>query len=255
MVEEYTFINVANRDIGPITGVNTFRHLWTDVAFDKSVVPSDGFNDQYDKNCRVWSMSSESSRRTFIHLVIRDVVAREEFAGQLRIFCDLPTTVESTAGSKKRKLSGAHDYTIGYVNDEDIHSKWPPLESQIIIVEAKKAWDEDGVWRCIAETSALFKTRKDGMKQDCRVWGICTNSFVWQFLHIDNGGQLWVSDTFYLGLPMVRPELILLVYRFVHHIVSQSFVCAKNDSFGEPARVGAKVSAIRECSAFAIPRS
>jgi hypothetical protein len=225
-VEEYTFKGVENRVIASITGVNTVRKLWQDVALDESVFPSEGFKDQYDKNCRVWSMSSQASRRTFIDLILRDVVAREEFAGKLRIFCELSMTVESVSGNKKRKLSGKHDYTIGHADGEDIHSFLPPKESHIIAVEAKKAWDEDDVWQCIAEAAALFRTRKDAKKQNCNVWGICSNASDWKFIYIDNDGQVWVSDKFTLGIPMVRDELILTVYRFVHFIVTQCYLCS-----------------------------
>jgi hypothetical protein len=225
-VEEYTFKGVENRVIASITGVNTVRKLWQDVALDQTVFPSEGFKDQYDKNCRVWSMSSQASRRTFIDLILRDVVAREEFIGELRIYCELSMTVESVTGNKKRKLSGKHDYTIGHADGEDIHSFLPPKESHIIAVEAKKAWDEDDVWQCIAEAAALFRTRKDAKKQNCNVWGICSNASKWKFIYIDNGGQLWASDEFALGIPMVRDELILTVYRFVHFIVTQCYLCS-----------------------------
>ncbi|KAI3657446.1 hypothetical protein MP638_002258 [Amoeboaphelidium occidentale] len=278
-VEEHTFRGVDNRVIASITGVNTVRKLWQDVALDESVFPTEGFKDQYDKNCRVWSMNSEASRRTFIDLILRDVVAREEFAGKLRIFCELSMTVESVSGNKKRKLSGKHDYTIGHAAGEDINSfsppkeshiiaveakkAWdeddvwqciaeaaalklsgkhdytighaagedinsfsPPKESHIIAVEAKKAWDEDDVWQCIAEAAALFRTRKDAKKQNCNVWGICSNASNWKFIYIDNGGQVWASDEFALGIPMVRDEKILVVYRFVHFIVTQCYLCS-----------------------------
>jgi hypothetical protein len=218
--EAVTFRKAKVSEISEITGVNTNCKLWDDVTLDETVTPSDCFLKQYQTKCRVWSMNSEASRRTFLDLFFQDVVGREEFHSELRIFCELSlTTAATTVGNKRLKLTGKHDYTIGHAGGLNIREYSVAPDSHIIAVEAKKAWDDTDIWQCIAEAAALYKTRKDAGKLNCNVWGICSNASSWKFVHIDNGGQVWESQEYSLMTPRYDYEKILKVYRFVHHVV------------------------------------
>ncbi|KAI9088730.1 hypothetical protein DFS34DRAFT_565305, partial [Phlyctochytrium arcticum] len=121
---------------------------------DEDVFPSDNFLAQFQKNCEVWSMNSEASRRTFIELFLRDVVARNEFHKKMRIFCELPLTSVNENGKKRQKLSGRTDYSIGHSN-MNIKDMAPPSETHLIAVEAKQARQDDDIWQGIAEVASL----------------------------------------------------------------------------------------------------
>lgn len=61
-------------------------------------------------------MRREVGRRIFLNLFLSDIVLRNEFNNELRIFPEIEMSVESR-GPKKRKLSGKTDYTIGFGKD------------------------------------------------------------------------------------------------------------------------------------------
>ncbi|KAI8830589.1 hypothetical protein BJ741DRAFT_509615, partial [Chytriomyces cf. hyalinus JEL632] len=116
---------------------------WTDVTLDESVYPSKSFFEQYRIKSRVWSMNSDASCRSFLDLFVQDVVGRDEFHFQLRIFCDLSTATNAQLiGRKLRKLTGKHDYIIGHEGSTGIHDYTAPTKSHIIVVAERLAWDE-----------------------------------------------------------------------------------------------------------------
>jgi hypothetical protein len=66
-----------------------------------------------------------------------------------------------TKGAKKRKLHGKTDYTVGLGKDVDIFENTPPRELHLVAIEAtNSSLDEDGLWQCVAEAAALYKSRK-----------------------------------------------------------------------------------------------
>ena len=210
----------ANEDfIASVTGVDTSYRFWGDYLLDPSVKPSHKFKEIYDENARVFSMTSEASRRTVLDIFLRDVLAREEFGSLLRIFPGLDITVTSNIGAKRRKLSGNADYAVGWSLGKDTLSNSPPTECHLIAVEAKKDWGQSSLWLCVAEIAALHKARKDAGKANCNTWGILSNANIWQFFLIDNESRLWTSDQKLLSLREYNEEMALPIYQLIHHIV------------------------------------
>jgi hypothetical protein len=201
-----------------ITGVSTDQKPWS-VAHIKMVL-SDDLVAQFKKNCKIWVMNSEASKRTAIDMVLRDVVAREEFNG-LKIFCEVYFEVVSVVGNKRRKLTGRNDYNVGHAGL--IASLSPPKHTHLIAVEAKKNWDDEDVKQCINEAGAIHKARKEEGKGNSKVWGIITNGGLWRFLKIDNDGQVFVTDPYVLNLTTYDEEQLLRVYCLVYHVVKCSF--------------------------------
>ncbi|KAJ3399657.1 hypothetical protein HDU80_007702 [Chytriomyces hyalinus] len=219
--------DATSTEISRIAGVDTDYKWWTDVTLDESVYPSESFREQYRIKSQVWSMSSEASCRSFLDLFLQDVAGRDEFHFQLRIFCELSTTTKGQlVGKKLHKLTGKHDYIIGHAGSTDIYFCTAPKESHIIVVAEKQVWDENDVWRCIAEAAALYRIRKDAGKRNCNVWGIRSNATLWKFVHIDNGGQVWVSEDFIYEVLFSSEAELLRVYRFLHHIMKACFEAA-----------------------------
>ncbi|KAI3637722.1 hypothetical protein MIR68_004371 [Amoeboaphelidium protococcarum] len=148
-----------------------------------------------------------------------DIILREEFGGDLRIFPELQVTVVQTNGTKKRKLSGVTDYTVGFGKGKDIFDNTIPREVHLVAVEAKTSKGEQDLWQCVAEAASLYKTRVDAGKAKKRVWGILSNAKQWQFVHIDEDGLLWRSEEFLLDLRFYDESKVLQVYRIVYYIM------------------------------------
>ncbi|KAJ3399679.1 hypothetical protein HDU80_007678 [Chytriomyces hyalinus] len=219
--------DATTTEISRITGVDTDYKWWTDVTLDESVYPSESFREQYRIKSQVWSAYSEASCRSFLDLFLQDIVGRDEFHFQLRIFCELSTTTNAQpVGNKLRKLTGKHDYIIGHAGSTGIDCCTAPRESHIIVVAEKQTWKDRDVWRCIAEAAALYRIRKDAGKRNCNVWGIRSNATLWKFVHIDNGGQVWVSEDFIYEVLFSSEAELLRVYRFLHHIMKACFEAA-----------------------------
>jgi hypothetical protein len=221
-IKSIPFAAAKAQEIAEITGVNIHSKPYPPFTLDESVNPSDDFMAQLRKNNKVWSLNSEASRRTIIDLFLRDVVSRDEF-NKMRIFCELNMT--AVEANRKRKLNGDIDYTIGHAGNMPLDEYSPPKDSHLIVFEAKKDWPNDSVWQCVAEAATLHKIRKDKKKSNPRVWGILSNANNWKFIHIDNDGQLFVSDQYVLQIPTVWSEgEICTIYRIIHHIVLQSYL-------------------------------
>ncbi|KAI9344294.1 hypothetical protein BDR26DRAFT_1006001 [Obelidium mucronatum] len=55
----------------------------------------------------------------------------------------------------------------------------PPQELHLAVVEAKADLTENDYYQCVAETSTLYKSRKDAGKENCNVWGVLSNATDW----------------------------------------------------------------------------
>jgi hypothetical protein len=221
-VKSIPFTAAKAQEIAEITGVNVHSKPYPAFTLNELVNPSHDFLAQLHKNNKVWSLNSEASRRTVIDLFLRDIVARDEF-DKMRIFCELNLSVLDA--SKKRKLNGDIDYTIGHAGNMPLDEYSPPKDSHLIVFEAKKDWPNESIWQCVAEAATLHKTRKEKKKTNSRVWGILSNGNNWKFIHIDNDGQLFQSGQYVLDIPnnWIESE-ITTIYRIIHHIVQQAYL-------------------------------
>ncbi len=217
--ESKTFSEADSEWIQAVTGVNTTYRKWTGYTIDVNIQPRPGFQTKFEEVARSFHQQNEAGRRIFLNLFLSDIILREEFGGALRIFPELQVSVVETKGSKKRKLKGITDYTIGFGNGKDIFDNAIPPEVHMVAVEAKPSIGEQDTWQCVAETSSLYKIRVDAGKASKRVWGILSNAKQWQFIHIDEDGLLWRSEDFLLDLRSYDEAKVLQVYRIVHYIV------------------------------------
>lgn len=215
--ESATFEKASDDFIKLVTGVDIVLRTWEGVVLDSGIIPSQSFMDQYGKRCSNWVMNSEASRRTIIDLFIGDIVPM--FGSYLRIYCEMSLGTSVVKDGRSYELSGRCDYTIGHAGGKDISSISPPDDSHLVSVEAKLAWERKYIWQCVAECSTLYKTRKDAGKKNCQVWGIVTNASIWVFIYIDQDGHIWESEEYHLGLPYVKTDSILEIYRFVYYLV------------------------------------
>ncbi|KAJ3307843.1 hypothetical protein HDV04_002453 [Boothiomyces sp. JEL0838] len=215
--------------IAEVTGIDTDYREWTSYIskLDKSVVPAPGFKEKFEDISEGFHMRNEAGRRIFLNLFLLDIILLPEFKRLLRIFPEIEMSVE-TKGPKKRKLNGKTDYTIGFAknsfgNKLDIFDKTPPRELHLLAFEAKTSFDEDDLWQCVAETAALYKSRKDANKEKCSVWGVLSNATTWKFIYIDEDGKLWRSNDFLLNIRSYKEDQILPIYRFLYYIVKCCF--------------------------------
>jgi hypothetical protein len=205
--------------IQAVTGVNTTYRKWTGYRIDDNIQPRPGFQTKFEEVAKAFHQHNEAGRRIFLNLFLSDIILREEFLGALRIFPELKVSVVETKGSKKRKLNGIIDYTVGFGKGKDIFDNTIPREVHLVAVEAKTSIGEQDLWQCVAEAASLYKTRVDAGKENNRVWGILSNAQLWQFVFIDEDGFLWRSEYFLLDLRSYDESKVLQVYRMVHYIV------------------------------------
>jgi hypothetical protein len=184
------------------TGVDTDYRLWVPPV-DSSISPSSKFRGLFEENSRIFSMSSEAGRRSYLDMFLRDVLAREEFGFKLRLFAEFELSVTGrNSNAQPIKLSGTADYVIGQ-SIVDIFDKPHPNELQLVAVEAKCVLDRGYFWQCVAEAAALHAMRKERVPDSCEIWGILSDVEHWTFIHIDNHSLLWTSKSHYLN---IRPN-------------------------------------------------
>ncbi|KAI3633971.1 hypothetical protein MIR68_007575 [Amoeboaphelidium protococcarum] len=219
------FNRVQKCDITEITGINAeWQQLIIPAQLDDDIKPSEEFFAMLDKNFRVFVKNSETACRTVIDLFLTDIVSRPEFKG-LRIFCEQPVATLNYEVNKS--LQGYVDYVIGH-NDANITDEFgtPPQDSHLVVHEAKKEFPQYAVLQCVAQAAAIYKNRKDANIVNPRVWGICSNATLWKFVHIDNDGQLHVSDLFVLNRQDsgFKRDDVLYIYRILHHIFLNAYL-------------------------------
>ncbi|KAI9344415.1 hypothetical protein BDR26DRAFT_857784 [Obelidium mucronatum] len=220
--ESKSFKEADDEWTSSVTGVDTAYRLWKPPF--APVIPSDMFRSRFEKAVRMFHMKNEAGRRIILNEFLMDIVDNEDFNDSLKIYPELPLEVIATFGTKKRKLGGQVDYTVGYKKkNANIFSKAPPKELHLAAVEAKVDLSENDYWQCVAETAALYKSRKDAGKENCNVWGVLSNATDWQFIFIDKNGLLWRSARLNLSLHEYQEEEVSRVYGFLFYVVKCCF--------------------------------
>ena len=102
---------------------------------------------------------TEAGRRFFLNPFLLDIIHRPEFEGNLRIFPELELSVTETSGTKKLKLNGRTEYTIGFGKGKDNLSKWIPREVHLVAVEAKTRIGISDLLQCIDEAVQIERAR------------------------------------------------------------------------------------------------
>jgi hypothetical protein len=205
--------------IKDVTGVNTDYRKWTGYVVDKTVHPGRQFKTAFENIGKAFHQSTEAGRRIYLNLILGDIILRPEFNGILRIFPELEVSVLETNGSKKRRLNGRTDYTVGFAKGKDMFDFAIPPAMHLVAVEAKTNIGDRDLWQCVAEAATLYKIRVDANKDKKSVWGILSNAKTWQFIYIDEGGLLWRSESLIMDLHTYNKSVVLLVYRIVYYIV------------------------------------
>ncbi|KAI3642595.1 hypothetical protein MP228_012150 [Amoeboaphelidium protococcarum] len=219
------FSSAQKRDITEITGINTeWQQLILPAQLDDDINPSEEFFAMLDKNFRVFVKNSETACRTVTDLFLTDIVSRSEFK-VLHVFCEQP--VATLNHEVNKSLQGYVDYVIGH-NDANITDEFgtPPQDTHLVVYEARKEFPQQAVLQCAAQAAAIYKNRKDLNKVNPRVWGICFNATLWTLVHINNDGQLHVSDLFVLNRQDsgFKRDDVLYIYRILHHIFLNAYL-------------------------------
>ena len=217
--ESMTFKEADEDWTQSVTGVDTSPRRWTSFVIDENIQPRPGFQTAFEEICKGVHQFTEAGRRFFLNLFLLDIIHRPEFEGDLRLFPELELSVTETNGTKKRKLNGRTDYTIGFGKGKDNLSKSIPREVHLVAVEAKTSIGILDLLQCIAEAATLYKIRVDAHKAKKSVWGILSNAETWKFIFIDEAGLLWKSDTVSMPLDCYEEPNVLRVYRMVYYIV------------------------------------
>ena len=153
----------------------------------------------------------------------------EEFRSQLRVFTEFEYSVtELDESSQLLALTGKADYTIGHSCGRDIFDKEPPKEVHLVAAEAKREGLDENYWQCVAQVTALHKSRKVAGKANCKVWGILSNATVWRLFSLTMRASFtprkiscspWSNTTMlkcmqYIGVSIIlsSPALMLLLH-------------------------------------------
>ncbi|KAJ5959355.1 uncharacterized protein N7479_006505 [Penicillium vulpinum] len=84
---------------------------------------------------------------------------------------------------KRFLLSGVVDYSLWFGTPQD-------YETNLVMVQAKKAeFLKGGVLQCLAYMGMIHHARKTSKMHDTSVYGVVTDSFDWEFIHIRANGQ------------------------------------------------------------------
>jgi hypothetical protein len=169
-------------------GITHFPKLWTLEPTDADLAP-----------CREWmrpawhcfSNQNEAGAWSILSLVLLDVVVASGFA--LRIY-------------PKPLLEGRPGFTIGPRTPE-----LPPIQYHIVAIQARaRGSGDERFWHCVAQVYSLYKARAE-VELDASSWGIVSDGTEWKFIHMDNAGGLWASETY-----MHHDTRVNL---FLHHIM------------------------------------
>lgn len=169
-------------------GISGIPKLWTLEPTDADLAPC---SEWMRPNWHCFSNHNEAGAWSILSLVLLDVVVASGFA--LRIY-------------PKPLLEGRPGFTIGPRTPE-----LPPIRYHIVAVQARARGSGDKrFWHCVAQVYSLYKARAE-VKLDGSSWGIVSDGTEWKFIHMDNEGGLWASETY-----MHHDKR---VYRFLHHIM------------------------------------
>jgi hypothetical protein len=230
--------------IQKVTGVNMAYRQWTDYVIDEAIHPGSEFKAAFENIGKTFHQQYEGGRRIYLNLILSDIILRPEFEGTLRIFPDLEVIAVQTNGSKKRKLTGKADYTVGLAREINIFDKVFPCEAHLVVMQIREdEREEDWEQQCIPEVASLHKNRVDAGKVNTKVWGILSNATHWKFFFIDESHFLWQSDEFSLNISTYVESKMLHIYRLVHYIVK---CCYEANTL--PSSSGTSISSISDCA-------
>jgi hypothetical protein len=219
------FTNADQNFIEKVTGTKLCPRAWI-VPEDTKVFPSDTLKQRLEDIGNVVSIYKESGRRFILNEFLLDILSRKEFRNALGIYTEYEFSVSALSDTaEKFQLSGVADYTIGRSEkSRRLFGKDPPKELHLIAAEAKREWPNESYWQCVAQTAALYKSRKDAGKTVCKVWGFLSNAALWTFVHIDEEGQLHATTTpLTLHIGTYDESKILAIYRHIYYIVKAAF--------------------------------
>ncbi|KAJ5199332.1 hypothetical protein N7491_000112 [Penicillium cf. griseofulvum] len=85
-------------------------------------------------------------------------------------------------------LSGVVDYFLWFGKPDD-------YETNLVMVEAKKPeFLKGGMLQCLAYMGMIHNARKMSKMYDTSVYGVATDSFEWQFIHIRESGEFAIRS-------------------------------------------------------------
>ena len=213
VVEEMKYMTFGEATmpfISETTDVKEKDEVWKNIPIDTKINPSEEFIELFKKNCSVFQIGSEASRRTVIDLFLREVVFQFP---DFMIICEYNMAVVNE--TKRRKLNGQCDYSICHRLEKD----YPHL----IAIEAKIE-GKDSKLQCIGECASIHYRRKMDKKENLCVYGIHSTGSKWSFIFIDENGNVLVSKDYELALKTFDKKQFYTIYRLVYYVVQQSCI-------------------------------
>jgi hypothetical protein len=219
------FTNADRHFIEKVTGTKLCPRAWI-VPEDTKVIPSETLKQRLEAIGNVVCIYKEAGRRLVLNEFLLDILSRDEFRNALGLYPEYEFSVSALSDTaEKFQLSGVADYTIGRSDKTTrLLGKEPPKELHLVAAEAKRDWPDESFWQCVAQTAALYKSRKDARKAVCKVWGFLSNAALWTFVHIDEEGQLHATSTpLTLQIGSYDERKVLSIYRHIYYIVKAAF--------------------------------
>jgi hypothetical protein len=226
--ESRSFFEADSEWVQLVTGVNTSYRRWVNYEVDESIHPRPGFQTKYEEIGKTFHQLKKGGRRIFLNLFLTDILLRDEFEGDLRIYPELEYSLVRRSGRKKRIMKGVMDYAVGVGKGTDILRTTMPSNVLMVAVEASTSiGDISDLWRCVSQAATLYKTRLDAEMTSKKVWGILSNAESWQFIFINEEGLLWRTEPFFLDLREYEESKVLKVYRILYYLVKSCYESSK----------------------------
>ena len=169
--------------------------LEIELSNDKS--PSDELISWILKLLSVWCINNEATTRSYIDLVVADVISRPEFTdlrayGEIR--CDY-------ALDNQKKFTRA-DYMIGHGKGIPLSHKTPSFESHMVVMEAKQTPMDTSkdIEQLILNMAILHKERETKKCINKNVWGILSDFKSWCFGYINDEGYCKMSKIYHCDI-------------------------------------------------------
>ena len=121
---------------------------------------------------QVWRLTNEKARRILLDAILTDVIASEQglrAAG----YCEVRVQLETEGFA----FNGFSDYRIGSTGGAQ--SRNPKLNCFLLVVEAKKAMDDQAVLQALAQAACIQRHREP---RSTPVFAVLTNAFFFPIL-------------------------------------------------------------------------
>ncbi|PYI11646.1 hypothetical protein BO78DRAFT_403053 [Aspergillus sclerotiicarbonarius CBS 121057] len=189
--------NIKPENVGRIFGISAGAtgSDWTLSAEERLPIPShlrDVLRDYH--NATGGSPENEAHMCTCIDAVLLTTLAMAKRAQHAARYSDSATSAESVhfQFEKDMKLPWVRGNTTYLISGQTDYSLWNgnpgTMEANMLVCEAKQR-GQLGKYQALVYMSMLHHARKAARRDDTSVFGIATDSYDWEFLHLNNDSK------------------------------------------------------------------